>query len=121
MLKRVALFILAHLAFFGVAAALVAASTTDADAQSSNPYDMRFALTQDAPMRAAPELESAISGQVAGGTRDIILRLCRPEVPFEQWMFGSQRVQNQLMDERVCEVDVAGRVGFIEGRFLRAQ
>jgi hypothetical protein len=50
MIKRIALFILAHMAFLGVAAAIVAASTTGADAQrSDNPYDMRFVTTRNNP------------------------------------------------------------------------
>jgi hypothetical protein len=52
MIKRIALFILAHMAFLGVAAAIVAASTTDADAQrSDNPYDMRFVTTRNSLAR----------------------------------------------------------------------
>lgn len=121
MYKRIALFIVAHVAFFAVAAAIVAASTTGADAQSDNPYDMRFIVLNDAQLRAAPEAGSSVSGQVAAGTRDVVLRWCRPEFPFQSWMFGSQRVQTQLLNERVCEIQAAGQIGFIQGDQLRIQ
>lgn len=122
MFKRITLFIAAHIAFFAVAAAIVAASTTNADAQrSDNPYDMRFTVSQDASLMAGPEAGSATTGQLAAGTRDVILRWCRPEFPFEQWMFGSNRIQQNLLNERVCEVQAAGTVGFVDGSALRVQ
>ena len=121
MLKRIALFIIGHLAFFGVAAAIVAASTADAGAQTDNPYDLRFVAAADAPMRAGPETGDAQTGTLAAGTGDIRLRWCRPEFPFEQWMFGSARVQQQLLDERVCEVEADGRLGYVAGDALRVQ
>lgn len=122
MFKRITLFIAAHIAFFAVAAAIVAASTTGADAQqSNNPYDMRFTVSQAAPMLASADAGSAVTGQVAAGTRDIVLRWCRPEFPVTQWMFGSPRVQQNLLDERVCEVEAAGSIGFVAGSALRTQ
>lgn len=121
MLKRIALFIIAHLAFFGVAAAIVAASTTGADAQTDNPYDLRFVAVADAPLRAGPEAGDAVTGTLAAGTQGVRLRWCRPEFPFEQWMFGSARVQQQLLDERICEIDAAGTVGYVDGEALRVQ
>ncbi|MFN3226026.1 MAG: hypothetical protein ACE360_07240 [Hyphomicrobiales bacterium] len=122
MLKRIALFILAHMAFLGVAAAIVAASTTDADAQrSDNPYDMRFVTTQEQSLRAGPEMDSAVSGTVDAGVRDVSMRWCRPEFDFQGWMFGSPRAQQIQLDERVCEVNADGQVGFIPGSALRVQ
>lgn len=122
MFKRITLFIAAHIAFFAVAAAIVAASTTHADAQrSDNPYDMRFVVSQAVPMFAGPDAGSASRGEVAAGTRDVVLRWCRPEFPFQQWMFGSPRVQQTLLNERVCEVEAAGSVGFVAGSALRTQ
>lgn len=122
MIKRIALFILAHIAFFGVAAAIVAASTTGADAQmSDNPYDMRFVTAEAQPLRAGPEMDSAIVGTVETGVRDIAMRWCRPEFDFQGWMFGSPRAQQGQLDQRVCEVDVNGQIGFIAGSALRVQ
>jgi hypothetical protein len=122
MFKRITLFIAAHIAFFAVAAAIVAASTTGADAQQSdNPYDMRFTVEQAVPMVAGPDAGSATIGEVAAGTRDIVLRWCRPEFPVTQWMFGSRRVQQNLLNERVCEVQAAGAIGFVPGAALRVQ
>lgn len=122
MLKRIALFVLAHMAFFGVAAAIVAASTTGADAQrSDNPYDMRFVTTEEQPLRVGPDANSAVSGTVASGVRDVSMRWCRPEFDFQGWMFGSPGVQQRQLDERVCEINADGQVGFIPGSALRVQ
>lgn len=122
MFKRITLFIVAHIAFFAVAAAIVAASTAGADAQQSdNPYDMHFTVSQAVPMMAGPDVGSATTGEVAAGTRDIVLRWCRPEFPVTQWMFGSSQVQQNLLNERVCEVEAAGSIGFVDGAALRTQ
>lgn len=122
MFKRITLFIAAHIAFFAVAAAIVAASTTGADAQqSNNPYDMRFTVSQAVPMMAGPDAASAASGEIAAGTRGIVLRWCRPEFPVTQWMFGSPCVQQNLLNERMCEVEAAGSIGFVAGSALRTQ
>ncbi|MEM1288107.1 MAG: hypothetical protein AAGH60_07130 [Pseudomonadota bacterium] len=121
MLKRIALFILAHIAFFGVAAAIVVASTSVSDAQTDNPYQLDFEARADADLVAGPDAGAATIGSVAEGTRDIRLRWCRPEFAIEQWMFGSSRRQRQLLDERVCEVQVGGQIGFVRGEALRVQ
>lgn len=122
MLKRIALFVLAHMAFFAVAAAIVAASTTSADAQrSDNPYELRFVTTEETPMRASPEADSAVSGTLASGTGDVAMRWCRPEFDFQGWMFGSPAAQQRQLDERVCEVNAAGQIGFVPGSTLRVQ
>ncbi|MBV6657378.1 MAG: hypothetical protein KI785_06365 [Devosiaceae bacterium] len=121
MLKRIALFIVAHMAFFAVAAAIVAASTTSADAQTDNPYDLEYTVRGETPLLAGPDAGAAQVGVVAAGTQDIRLRWCRPEFPFERWMFGGSRAQRDLLDERVCEVEAAGAVGFVSGRALNLQ
>ncbi len=122
MLKRITLFILAHAAFFGIAAAIVVASTGDAEAQrSNNPYDMRFASTQAEPIRSGPEADSPVIGEIASGVREISLRWCRPEFNIEGWMFGSSRAQQDQLNERVCEVEASGQIGFIPGSALRVQ
>ena len=122
MLKRITLFVLAHVALFGVAAAIVAASTTDADAQrSNNPYDMRFVTTQVEPLRSGPEAGSLVKGEIASGVRDVSLRWCRPEFDIQGWMFGSSRAQQSQLNDRVCEVEAAGQIGFISGSALRVQ
>ena len=122
MLKRITLFILAHIAFFGIAAAIVVASTAEADAQrSDNPYDMRFVVTLDTPLRASVETGSATIGTLASGTRDVRMRWCRPEFDFQGWMFGSPRAQQQQLNQRICEVDAGGTIGFVAGEALRTQ
>lgn len=123
MLKRITLFILAHMAFFGVAAAIVAASTTDVDAQrSDNPYGMQFVVTQDAPLRTGPESDAALMGPtVASGTSNVTLRWCRPEFDFQGWMFGSPGAQQGQLAQRICEVNAGGQIGFIPGQTLRVQ
>ena len=122
MLKRITLFILAHIAFFGIAAAIVVASTGEADAQrSDNPYDMRFVVSEEAPLRATVETGSAVIGTLASGRRDVRMRWCRPEFDFQGWMFGSPRAQQQQLDQRVCEVDAGGTIGFVAGEALRVQ
>jgi hypothetical protein len=123
MLKRITLFILAHIAFFGVAAAIVAASTTGADAQrSDNPYGMEFVVTQEAPMRSGADADAPLMGPVvASGTRNVTLRWCRPEFDFQGWMFGSPGAQQMQLDQRICEVNASGQIGFIPGDALRVQ
>lgn len=121
MLKRIVVFIAAHAAFFGVAAAIVVASTAEADAQTDNPYMLNFEVRGDTPLRSGPEADAPMIGTLASGTGDVRLRWCRPEFAIEHWMFGSANRQRQLLDERVCEVSAGGQVGFVPGRALSVQ
>lgn len=122
MIKRITLFLLAHLALLGIAVALVAASAVPVDAQrSDNPYDMRFVAGDDTDVRETVEESSPIIGTLVSGTRNIRMRWCRPEFDFQGWMFGSDRIQRQQLDERVCEVDAGGQIGFVPASALRVQ
>ncbi|MCB1507826.1 MAG: hypothetical protein KDI98_03405 [Hyphomicrobiaceae bacterium] len=109
---RIAIFVLAHVLFLGVAVAIAAA-------QGASPYDTRFETRHDAAVMAGPEEGSAVTGQIADGTEGIVLRWCRPEFPFHEWAFGGRDMHRRLLDERVCEVSVNGQVaGFVRGSDL---
>ncbi len=101
------------LASIGVALPVAAAM-----AQSASPYDMTYTARSDAALRAAPEAGSAAKGEVKRGTTGIVLRWCRPEIPFGTWQFGRRVTWRKLLDERVCEVSAGGQVGFVDGTVL---
>ena len=87
-------------------------------AESASPYEMSYEARTDTMLRASIE---AGSGQVAPlpkGAGGIILRWCRPEIPFGKWQFGSPAVWRALLDERACEVGWNGKVGFVDGTAL---
>jgi len=84
-------------------------------AQSASPYDMTYKARKDTVMRAAPEAGSAAKGNLARGTAGIVLRWCRPEIPFNRWQFGGRGTWRILLDERVCEISSGGKVGFVDG------
>lgn len=102
-----------------VAAALVVAGVTAAAAQSAGPYDMRYAVTAETPLSADMDKGSRTIGAIPAGSDGIVLRWCRPEIPFATWQFGSPATWRKLLDERRCEVGWNGKVGTVEGSALQ--
>ncbi len=102
-----------------VAAALVVTGVTAAAAQSPGPYDMRYAVTAETPLTADIDKGSRATGAIPAGSDGIVLRWCRPEIPFATWQFGSPATWRKLLDERRCEVGWNGKVGYVEGSALQ--
>lgn len=89
-----------------------------ASAQSPSPYDMTYSARADAVMRSAIETNAGTIATLPKGANGIVLRWCRPEMPFGKWQFGSPATWRALLDERACEVDWNGKVGFVDGKAL---
>lgn len=103
--------------------AALAAATTAAQAQMSpSPYDMKFTL-RDAPAGGVPLYSGMATGSkviatIPGNATGIILRWCRPELPFQAWQFGSLKAQRGILDEAWCEIQTGGKIGNVEGKVL---
>lgn len=102
-----------------VAAALVLAGAGTAAAQSPGPYDMRYQVAAETPLTADIDAGSRTTGAIPAGSDGIVLRWCRPEIPFATWQFGSPATWRKLLDERRCEVGWNGKVGYVEGSALQ--
>lgn len=89
-----------------------------AAAQSASPYDITYSARTEAPLRGAIEAGSAPIATVPKGAEGIVLRWCRPEIPFGKWQFGSPAIWRALLDERACEIGWSGKVGFVDGKAL---
>lgn len=89
-----------------------------ASAQAPSPYEMRYTTRADTALRSSIEAGSGTVASLTKGTDGIILRWCRPEIPFSSWQFGSPATWRKLLDARACEVDANGRVGFVDGTAL---
>ncbi|PLX36858.1 MAG: hypothetical protein C0606_13740 [Hyphomicrobiales bacterium] len=103
------------------ALALAVAAPVAAFAQGKSPYDMTYSVRSDTPLRSGMSDGAGAKGTIPGGTGGIILRWCRPEIPFGKWQFGSRSVKRKLLDERWCEVEAAGKVGNVPGKALRPE
>ena len=103
----------------GLAAVLALAGVATAAAQSPGPYDMRYSATAETPLAATIEKGAPATGAIPAGSDGIVLRWCRPEIPFATWQFGSPATWRKLLDERRCEVGWNGKVGFVEGSALQ--
>lgn len=97
----------------------VLAGVTVAAAQSPGPYDMRYAATAETPLTADIEKGARATGALPAGADGIVLRWCRPEIPFAAWQFGSPATWRKLLDERRCEVGWNGKVGYVDGSALQ--
>jgi hypothetical protein len=103
----------------GLAAAVVLAGVGQAAAQSAGPYDMRYAVAAETPLTADMDKGSRVTGAIPAGSDGIVLRWCRPEIPFATWQFGSPATWRKLLDERRCEVGWNGKVGTVDGSALQ--
>lgn len=99
-------------------AGLVAAAAVPAAAQSPGPYDVRYATRAEAALSADIEKGAKTVATVPAGTGGIVLRWCRPEIPFGTWQYGSAATWRKLLDERRCEISWKGRVGYVDGTTL---
>ncbi|MBL4784460.1 MAG: hypothetical protein JKY49_03430 [Cohaesibacteraceae bacterium] len=89
---------------------------------AQSPYDRTFKVRKsDAPFLAGPDAGAFQKGTIKKGTDGIILRWCRDEFPFRDWAFGGRSKHLKLLNERVCEVSVDGRIGFMNGRDLKPE
>jgi len=103
----------------GVAALLTAGLAAGAAAaQSAGPYDMRYRTLAETPLAASIERGAPATRSLPAGADGIVLRWCRPEIPFGTWQFGSPATWRKLLDERRCEVGWKNEVGFVEGAAL---
>lgn len=87
-------------------------------AQSPSPYDVRYTARSETPLRGAIEAGARPVATVPKGADGIVLRWCRPEIPFATWQFGSPATWRKILDERACEVEWNGSVGFVDGTAL---
>lgn len=87
-------------------------------AQAPSPYDMTYSARTEAKLRSAIEANAGTVATIPKGADGIVLRWCRPEMPFGKWQFGSPAVWRALLDERACEIGWNGKVGFVDGKAL---
>ncbi|MCW2307226.1 hypothetical protein [Rhodobium gokarnense] len=107
---------LAVAAALGLCAAMWAAP---AGAVSPSPYDMTYRVRSDTPVRSGMSSGASVKGTLKAGTKGIVLRWCRPEIPFAEWQFGSRSVKRKLLDERWCEIQSGTLIGNVDGKALR--
>ena len=88
------------------------------NAQAPSPYDTTYRVDRDTPVYSNMATSSAVLATIPRGTSGIVLRWCRPEIPFADWQFGGRRTQRAILNERWCEISAGGRVGNVEGRAL---
>ena len=102
-------------------AGLAGAAASSAMAQSPSPYDMTYRVGSDTPMRASMSDGGRVTATIPSGTKGIVMRWCRPEIPFRKWQFGGSAVKRGLLDARWCEVEAAGHVGNVKGTALKPE
>jgi len=102
----------------GLAAAAGCLLAGAAAAQQAGPYDMRYQTRAETTLTAAIDKGSKTVVAVPAGEGGIVLRWCRPEIPFGTWQYGSAATWRRLLDERRCEVGWKGHVGFVDGTAL---
>jgi hypothetical protein len=101
----------------------LAAVAVPAAAQSPSPYDLTYTLRggDAVPLRSDMSEKAGVVGQLPAGTKGIVLRWCRSEIPFGTWQFGSKKQQLKLLDERWCEVSHDGHVGNVPGSAIQPE
>jgi hypothetical protein len=87
-------------------------------AESVSPYEMTYSARADTALRSAIEAKAGPVATLPKGADGIVLRWCRPEMPFGTWQFGSPATWRKLLDERACEIGWNGKVGFVDGKAL---
>lgn len=108
-----------RIAAIGLATAVLGVTlATAATAESVSPYEMRYQARSETALRASIESGSAKVATVPKGADGIVLRWCRPEIPFATWQFGSPATWRRLLDERACEIGWDGHVGYVDGTTL---
>jgi hypothetical protein len=104
---------------------LLLSGVAGAQTPGPSPYDMTYAVNvpdaAGAPLRRDMALESAIVATLPSDATGIVLRWCRPEIPFGMWQFGAAAEKQALLDERWCEVSWRGTVGSLPGAAIRPE
>lgn len=93
-------------------------SDANAGKGAQSPYDTIYVVLKDTYLRAAPEEASARKFPLAKGTEGVMMRWCRNEFSFRDWAYGSLSQRRKMLQSRVCEVQVNGKVGFVDAKFL---
>ncbi|MEW5423144.1 hypothetical protein [Amorphus sp. 3PC139-8] len=101
-----------------LATAALGLTLSAASAESVSPYEMRYQTRSGTALRASIESGSGTVAKLPKGADGIVLRWCRPEIPFSTWQFGSPATWRTLLDERACEIGWNGRVGYVDGTTL---
>jgi hypothetical protein len=101
-----------------IAAVVAAGALAWTASHAAGPYDTIYKTNGKAQLHAGPGDTTAVKEIIAKGTKGIILRWCRPEMPFRTWEFGGPKARRGILDKRWCEIDVGGRIGFMHGSHL---
>lgn len=101
-----------------VGAGLSVVLAASAFAQALGPYDMRYHVRAETPLRAAIEPGAKVIATIPNGTKGLTLRWCRSEIPFGSWQFGGQATWRKILDQRSCEIGWGKTVGFVDGKSL---
>lgn len=90
-------------------------------AGAESPYDMTYSVRADTPVRTAMKPGAKVKATLKAGTSGIVMRWCRPEIPFAKWEFGGSSARTKLLKERWCEIQSGSVVGNVEGKDLRPE
>nr|WP_321459466.1 hypothetical protein [uncultured Cohaesibacter sp.] len=101
-----------------LAAAMVLSPDASMAKGAQSPYDSIYVVLKDTYLRAAPEENSARKYPLAKGTEGVMLRWCRGEFSFRDWAYGTLSQRRKMLKSRVCEVQINGKVGFVDAKFL---
>ena len=101
-----------------ILAGIVAAPVAQAGKGAQSPYDTIYVVLADTHLRSAPEEGSAVKYDLPKGTEGVVMRWCRGEFSFRDWAFGSLSKRRAMLKVRVCEVQVNGKVGFVDAKYL---
>lgn len=83
------------------------------------PYQLRNTAGDGVVLRAAPQSDAAVQGQVPGFATDMLVLGCTPEIDSLQWEQSSLSARWQLLDGVWCEVSYGGQApGWLPGFFL---
>ncbi|WP_321446809.1 hypothetical protein [uncultured Cohaesibacter sp.] len=95
-----------------------APSSSMANKGAQSPYDTIYVVLKDTYLRAAPEVNSAKKYLLAKGTEGVVMRWCRNEFSFRDWAYGSLSQRRKMLQSRVCEVQINGKIGFVDAKYL---
>ena len=101
-----------------VLAGVVAAPSAGLTQGAQSPYDTVYVVITETSLRQAPEAGSAIKSPLAKGTQGVVMRWCRNEFNFRDWAYGSLSKRRLMLKNRVCEVQVGGKIGFVDAKYL---
>ena len=85
---------------------------------AQSPYDTIYEVVANTSLRSAPEAGSKVKVPLDKGTKGVVMRWCRDEFNFRDWAYGSLSKRRKMLQTRVCEVQVNGTIGFVDGKYL---